>query len=112
MPAWITPLFAPVWPVAGWVARSSTTAFRSGRRRVSSRATARPTMPPPITARSHSAGGAAVDISEGLAVAIYIDHPTDHLRKACAGPALDSPGRGRPGHPRVGIRARDARRPG
>src|SRR5918996_1760094 len=91
MPAWITPLLAPVWPVASSGARSSTTAFRSGRRRVSSRATARPTIPPPTTARSHSAGGAA-GISAGLLlrysaaeeVEIGIDHQTNHLLEACA----------------------------
>src|SRR5918992_4969761 len=94
MPAWMTPLLAPVWPVAGSGARSSTTASRSGRRRLSSRATARPTIPPPTTARSHSAGGAAAGISAGPMprvsapgeVEICIDHPTDHLRKACARP--------------------------
>src|SRR5918992_129559 len=94
MPAWMTPLLAPVWPVAGSGARSSTTASRSGRRRLSSRATARPTIPPPTTARSHSAGGTAVGISADLPVRvsapaeveICIDHPTDHLRKACARP--------------------------
>src|SRR5919106_5786454 len=91
MPAWITPLLAPVWPVASSGARSSTTASRSGRRRVSSRATARPMIPPPTTARSHSAGGAA-GISAGLLlrysaaeeVEIGIDHQTNHLLKACA----------------------------
>src|ERR687895_2053555 len=91
MPAWMTPLLAPVWPVASTGARSSTTAFSSGRRRVSSRATARPTIPPPTTARSHSAGGAA-GISAGLLlrysapeeVEIGIDHQTNHLLKACA----------------------------
>src|SRR5918992_611685 len=90
MPAWMTPLLAPVWPVAGSGARSSTTASRSGRRRVSSRATARPTIPPPTTARSHSAGG-AVAISAGLLlrdsapeeVEIGIDHQTNHLLEAC-----------------------------
>src|SRR5918999_704890 len=92
MPAWMTPLLAPVWPVAGPGARSSTTASRSGRRRLSSRATAMPTIPPPTTARSHSAGGAAVGISAGLlirvsgsgAVEIGIDHPKDHLLEAGA----------------------------
>src|ERR671914_2952029 len=91
MPAWMTPLLAPVWPVASLGARSSTTASRSGRRRLSSRATASPTIPPPTTARSHSAGGAAVGTSAGLLikvsapaeVEICIDHPTDHHRKAC-----------------------------
>src|SRR5919106_2167305 len=90
MPAWMTPLLAPVWPVARAGARSSTTASRSGRRRVSSRATAKPTIPPPMTARSHSAGGAP--ISAGLLLRysapeereVCIDHQTDHLFKACA----------------------------
>src|ERR671915_236631 len=97
MPAWMTPLLAPVWPVAGTGARSSTTALRSGRRRVSSRATARPTIPPPTTARSHSAGGAVAGISAGLLIRVPapgevetgIDHPTDHLRRACARPQTD-----------------------
>src|ERR671914_187270 len=87
----MTPLLAPVWPVASTGARSSTTAFSSGRRRVSSRATASPTMPPPTTARSHSAGG-AFGISARLLlrysapeeVEIGIDHQTNHLLKACA----------------------------
>src|SRR5918999_3862770 len=86
----MTPLLAPVWPVAGSLARSRTTTSRSGGRRVSSRATASPTMPPPTTARSHSAGGAAA-ISAGLLlrhsapeeVEIGIDHQTNHLLKAC-----------------------------
>src|SRR5918992_2721439 len=90
MPAWMTPLLAPVWAVARAGARSSTTALRSGRRRVSSRATAKPTIPPPMTARSHSAGGAP--ISAGLLLRysapeeleVCIDHQTDHLFKACA----------------------------
>src|ERR687895_1159206 len=90
MPAWMTPLLAPVWAVARSGARSSTTALRFGRRRVSSRATAKPTIPPPMTARSHSAGGAP--ISAGLLLRysapeeleVCIDHQTDHLFKACA----------------------------
>src|ERR671915_650762 len=87
----MTPLFAPVWPVASSGARSRTTTSRSGHRRVSSRATARPTMPAPTTARSHSAGGAP-GISAGLLlrysapeeVEVGIDHQTNHLLKACA----------------------------
>src|SRR5688572_25630789 len=90
MPAWMTPLLAPVWPVASTGARSSTTASRPGRRRVSSRATAKPTIPPPMTARSHSADGAG--ISAGLLLRysapeeldVCIDHQTDHLLEACA----------------------------
>src|ERR671914_1618990 len=90
MPAWMTPLLAPVWPVATAGARSSTTASRPGRRRFNSRATAKPTIPPPMTARSHSAGGA--DISAGLLLRysapeeleVCIDHQTDHLLEACA----------------------------
>src|SRR5918992_4369898 len=91
MPAWIPPLLAPVWPVASAGARSSTTASRPGRRRVSSRATAKPTIPPPTTARSHWAGGAA-GISAGLLLwysapeelEVCIDHQTDHLLEAGA----------------------------
>src|SRR5687768_12136221 len=90
MPAWMTPLLAPVWPVARTEARSSTTASRPGRRRVSSRATARPTIPPPTTARSHSAGATGTSArlllwySATEELDVCIDHQTDHLHKACA----------------------------
>src|ERR687895_763320 len=90
MPAWMTPLLAPVWPVASLGARSSTTTSSSGRRRLSSRATARPTMPPPTTARSHSAG--ATGTSAGLLLRhsateqleVCVDHQADHLLEARA----------------------------
>src|SRR4051812_669646 len=58
MPAWITPLVWPVWCAARRCSRSRTHSFAIGRRRSSSRATARPRMPPPTTTRSHSRGGA------------------------------------------------------
>src|SRR6478609_6331324 len=57
MPAWITPLDRPVWCSPILRSASSTQRRASGWRISSSRATARPTMPPPTTARSHSAGG-------------------------------------------------------
>src|SRR5215213_4798176 len=85
MPAWITPLFAPVWPPATAGPASSTTAFRAGRRRFSSRATARPRMPPPTTARSHSSGATATSArlllghAAGQQLQIGVDHPLDHL---------------------------------
>src|ERR1700759_5334124 len=57
MPAWMTPEERPVWwaPIRG--SASSTARLAPGRRLSSSRATAWPTMPPPTTATSHSAGG-------------------------------------------------------
>src|SRR5215211_764422 len=85
MPAWMTPLLAPVWPPATAEPCSSTTADRSGRRRVSSRATASPRIPPPTTARSHSSG--ATDISARLLLRyaaceqlqVGVDHQLHHL---------------------------------
>src|SRR5512133_1449166 len=59
MPAWITPLFAPVCPLPTSGARSTTTTRSPGRRRSSSRATASPTMPAPTTATSQVSGGSA-----------------------------------------------------
>src|SRR5215217_6278659 len=85
MPAWMTPLLAPVWPPATPGPRSSTTADSSGRRRFSSRATANPRIPPPTTARSHSSG--ATDISARLLLGhaaceqlqVGVHHQLDHL---------------------------------
>src|SRR4051812_16049069 len=59
MPAWTTPLLCPVWcrPTSG--SRSSTHSDRPGWRSSTSRATARPTMPPPTTRRSVRVGGAS-----------------------------------------------------
>src|SRR5215207_574889 len=95
MPAWMTPLLAPVWPVATADARSSTTRRRSGYRRASSRATARPTIPPPTTARSHSPGG--VCTSAGLLLwhaapeqlQVGVDHQLDHLLERGARPPAE-----------------------
>src|SRR5215218_422299 len=55
MPACATPELWPVWCMAGRGSRSSTTTLRPARRRASSRATARPRMPAPTTAKSASA---------------------------------------------------------
>src|SRR5689334_20372761 len=85
MPAWITPLLAPVWPPATPGPASSTTAFRSGRRRLSSRVTASPTIPPPTTARSHSSGATAISAglllghAAGQQLEVGVDHELDHL---------------------------------
>src|SRR5918994_747233 len=49
MPACTTPELWPVWWAARRSSFSRTSTFVPGRRRVSSRATARPTMPPPTT---------------------------------------------------------------
>src|SRR5919202_4854195 len=57
MPACTTPLLWPLWWAATSASRSNTATRRPGRRERSSRAVARPTMPAPTTARSHSAGG-------------------------------------------------------
>src|SRR5215218_4078119 len=86
----MTPLLRPVWPVATAGAPSSTTAERSGWRLVSSRATARPRMPAPTTARSHSPGAWNEAISAGLLLGhapgeeleIRVDHQPDHLLEA------------------------------
>src|SRR5256885_448448 len=59
MPAWITPLLWPVWWKPTSLSLSRTRSERSGCRRLSSRATARPTIPAPTTARSHSPAGLA-----------------------------------------------------
>src|SRR3954454_1684077 len=53
----MTPLLWPLWWAATSSSRSSTATRRPGRRASSSRAVARPTIPAPTTARSHSAGG-------------------------------------------------------
>src|SRR3712207_4153720 len=90
MPAWMTPLLRPVCPVATSGARSRTTAERSRCRPVSSRATARPRIPAPTTARSHSPGAAA--ISPGLLLGhaareqleVGVDHQPNHLLEAGA----------------------------
>src|SRR5919112_4527090 len=84
MPAWMTPLLAPVCPPATAGPRSSTTAERSGRRRVSSRATASPRIPPPTTARSHSSGAATsasllLRYAAREQVQIGVDHQLHHL---------------------------------
>src|SRR5688500_7017480 len=85
MPAWITPLLAPVCPPATAGPRSSTTASSPGRRRVSSRATASPRIPPPTTARSHSSGAAATSDRLLLRHAarqqfqVGVHHQLDHL---------------------------------
>src|ERR687891_284335 len=50
MPAWMTPLLCVVWCTPSRSSRSSTTTFIP--RSASARATARPTMPPPVTATS------------------------------------------------------------
>src|SRR5919108_1964390 len=86
----MTPLLRPVCPVATAGAASSTTAERSRWRRVSSRATARPRMPPPTTARSHARGAEA--ISAGLLLGysareqleVGVEHQPDHLLEAGA----------------------------
>src|SRR3954447_20103791 len=57
MPAWITPLEWPVWWKPTSSSFSSTATRRSGARRVSSRAAARPRIPAPTTATSHWFGG-------------------------------------------------------
>src|SRR3954468_7509614 len=57
MPAWITPLEWPVWWNPTSSSFSSTATRRSGARRVSSRAAARPRIPAPTTATSHWFGG-------------------------------------------------------
>ena len=67
MPAWITPLEWPVWCAAIRGSRSSTATRRSGSRRPSSRATARPTIPAPTTATSHCSGGRGADTDARLA---------------------------------------------
>src|SRR5215217_4650885 len=85
MPAWMTPLLAPVCPPATAGPRSSTIADSAGRRRFSSRATASPRIPPPTTARSHCSGGAP--ISAGLLLGhaareqlqVGVDHQPHHL---------------------------------
>src|SRR5829696_5637103 len=85
MPAWMTPLLAPVCPAATAGPRSSTAASRSGRRRFSSRATARPRIPPPTTARSHSSGacGTSARLLLGHAASeqldVGVDHQLDHV---------------------------------
>src|SRR3954470_7095142 len=94
MPAWITPLLAPVCPPATAGAASSTTASRPGRRRFSSRATASPRIPPPTTARSHSSGATAISAglllghAAGQQLEVGLDHPLDHLlERRARGPA-------------------------
>src|SRR5215203_1335812 len=85
MPAWITPLFAPVCPPATAEARSSTTALEPGCRRISSRVTAKPRMPAPTTAKSHSPGGSTK--SAGLLLGhpcgehleVGVDHQAHHV---------------------------------
>src|SRR3954465_4250066 len=57
MPAWTTPLEWPVWWKPTSSSFSSTATRRSGARRVSSRAAARPRIPAPTTATSHWFGG-------------------------------------------------------
>src|SRR3954451_984778 len=59
MPAWMTPDERLVWwaPIRG--SRSSTAARMPSWRRASSRATAKPTIPAPMTTASHSRGGSA-----------------------------------------------------
>src|SRR4051812_25079224 len=52
----MTPLLRPVWCRAIVGSRSSTTTESSGRRRCSSRATARPMIPPPTMAVSQRCG--------------------------------------------------------
>src|SRR3954464_9883489 len=85
MPAWITPLLAPVWPPATAGPASSTTALSAGRRRFSSRATASPRMPPPTTARSHSSGATATSArlllghASGQQLQVGVDHQLDHV---------------------------------
>src|ERR1700753_3919547 len=57
MPAWTTPELWPGWWVASCGAVSRTVRLRPGWRCRSSRASARPRMPPPTTARSVVEGG-------------------------------------------------------
>src|SRR5882757_6262545 len=57
MPAWITPLEWEVWWAASRSSRSSTQRLESGWRESSSRATASPRMPPPMTTTSQRLGG-------------------------------------------------------
>src|SRR5215213_9783831 len=59
MPACTTPELWPVWWAARRSSFSRTSTLVPGRRRVSSRATARPTMPPPITPTVCVLGGSA-----------------------------------------------------
>src|SRR4051812_4955776 len=85
MPAWMTPLLAPVCPPATAGPRSSTATDSAGCRRDNSRATASPRIPPPTTARSHSSGAAATSARLLLRHApreqlqVGVDHPLDHL---------------------------------
>src|SRR3954452_6614555 len=60
MPAWITPLECEVWWAASRSSRSRTQRPASGCRMSSSRATARPRMPPPITTTSQRDGGSDI----------------------------------------------------
>src|SRR3954468_4475555 len=91
MPAWITPLLEPVWPPATAGPCSSKTASSPGRRRVSSRATASPRIPPPTTARSHSCGAAAISASlllghaAGEQFEVGVDHQPHHVVEARRG---------------------------
>src|SRR3954463_14019951 len=57
MPEWMTPLEWLVWWAAIRGSRSSTATRIPSWRRASSRATARPRIPAPITTTSHSRGG-------------------------------------------------------
>src|SRR6478752_2940169 len=52
MPAWTTPELCPVCRVPTSASPSSTQTLSPGRRAISSRATARPRIPPPTTAMS------------------------------------------------------------
>src|SRR6187200_844026 len=74
MPAWITPLEWPVWWRPSVGSASSRQRRAPGCRASSSRAMARPRMPPPTTAKSHSAGGGQSPDSAAAA-----DRPSDPL---------------------------------
>src|SRR5687768_11667077 len=65
MPACTTPELCPVWWAATRSSFSSTTTRLPGRRRVSSRAIASPTMPAPTTPITSSAMGVGISPAPG-----------------------------------------------
>src|ERR1700726_2177095 len=88
MPAWTTPELLPVWWSATAGSRSNTHSEAPGWRRISSRAAARPTRPPPTTARAHLSGAcerAATASSPAIEAASFRDGARPARSCRCGG---------------------------
>src|SRR5947207_1038130 len=115
MPAWMTPLERPVWWAAIRGSRSSTTTPIPSWRNASSRATASPTIPAPMTTTSHSRGGSGSlgTMYEFAGLSLANSYTDDGPAAEAAGlPPARAPAEGAADRAGVGLRAEVRRLPG